>query len=73
MSTEESKKIVLGFFENLNAGNAAAALDALSDSATWWIQGNFPLSGTRTKAQFIELLSQLRAIAWRSRPSRLPR
>ena len=39
----------------------AAALDALSDSATWWIQGNFPLSGTRNKAQFIELLGQLGA------------
>ncbi len=61
MSTDESKKLVLGFFENLNAGNAAAALDALSDSATWWIQGNFPLSGTRTKAQFVELLGQLGA------------
>ena len=61
MSTDESKKIVLGFFENLNAGNAAAALDALSDSATWWIQGTTPISGTRTKAQFIELLGQLSA------------
>jgi hypothetical protein len=61
MSTENSKQIVLGFFENLNAGNAAAALDALGDSATWWIQGNFPLSGTRTKAQFVELLGQLGA------------
>jgi uncharacterized protein len=61
MSSDDNKKIVLGFFENLNAGNAAAALDALSDSATWWIQGNFPLSGTRTKAQFIELLGQLTA------------
>jgi ketosteroid isomerase-like protein len=61
MSTEDSKRIVLGFFENLNAGNAAAALDALADSATWWIQGNFPLSGTRTKAQFVELLGQLGA------------
>ena len=61
MSSDDNKKIVLGFFENLNAGNAGAALDALSDSATWWIQGNFPLSGTRTKAQFIELLGQLSA------------
>ena len=61
MSTEDSKRIVLGFIENLNAGNAAAALDALGDSATWWIQGNFPLSGTKTKAQFVELLGQLGA------------
>jgi ketosteroid isomerase-like protein len=61
MSAEDSKRIVLGFFENLNAGNAAAALEALGDSATWWIQGNFPLSGTKTKAQFVELLGQLGA------------
>src|ERR1700674_4321295 len=61
MSTEDSKRIVLGFFENLNAGNAAAALEALGDSAAWWIQGNFPLSGTKTKAQFVELLGQLGA------------
>ena len=61
MSAEDSKRIVLGFFENLNAGNAAAALDALGDSATWWIQGNFPLSGTKTKAQFVELLGELGA------------
>jgi ketosteroid isomerase-like protein len=61
MGTEDSKRIVLGFFENLNAGNAAAALDALGDSATWWIQGNFPLSGTKTKAQFVELLGELGA------------
>jgi ketosteroid isomerase-like protein len=59
VSTDENKKIVLGFFENLDTGNVAAALDALSDSATWWIQGSFPLSGTRTKAQFIELLGQI--------------
>lgn len=61
MSTDESKRIVLGFFENLNAGNAAAAFDALSDKATWWLAGSFPLSGTRTKAQFVELLGQLGA------------
>lgn len=61
MSTDESRKLVLGFFENLDAGNGAAALDALSDSATWWIQGNFPLSGTRTKAEFAKLLGELGA------------
>ena len=61
MSTDESRKLVLALFENLDAGNGAAVLDALSDSATWWIQGNFSLSGTRTKAQFVELLGQLGA------------
>ena len=51
----------MDLFKNLDAGNGAAVLDALSDSATWWIQGNFPLSGTRTKAEFAKLLGELGA------------
>ena len=62
MYIDDNKKLVRGFFENLSAGNAPAAFDALGDAATWWIQGNIPsLSGTRTKAQFAELLGQLSA------------
>jgi ketosteroid isomerase-like protein len=59
MSAEDNKKVVLGLFENMNAGNGAAVLDALADSATWWVLGNFPLSGTKTKAQFAELIGDL--------------
>lgn len=59
MSAEDNKKVVLGFFENMNAGNGAAVLGALADSATWWVLGNFPLSGTRTKAQFAQLIGEL--------------
>jgi uncharacterized protein len=56
MGIDENKKVVLGLFENLNNGKPDAALDSLSDSATWWIQGNLPLSGTKSKAQFIEFM-----------------
>lgn len=59
MSAEDNKKVVLGFFENMNSGNGAAVLGAMSDSATWWVLGNFPLSGTKTKAQFAELIGDL--------------
>jgi ketosteroid isomerase-like protein len=59
MSAEENKKIVVGFLENLSSGNAAAVMNTLADSATWWVAGNFPLSGTKTKAQFGELVGQL--------------
>ena len=34
---------------------AAFERAALADSATWWVAGSFPLSGTKTKAQFLEL------------------
>ena len=59
MSAEENKRLVLGLFEDMSAGNAEAALGALADNATWWIAGNpqnFPLAGTKTKAQFAEIL-----------------
>jgi ketosteroid isomerase-like protein len=59
MSAEENKRIVLGFLENLSAGKGAEVMNALADSATWWVQGNFPLSGTKTKAQFAELAGSL--------------
>jgi uncharacterized protein len=59
MSAEENKRLVLGFFESMNAGNGAAVMNALADSATWWVAGNFALSGTKTKAQFGELMGQL--------------
>lgn len=59
MSAEDNKKLVLGFFESMNSGNGAAVMNALADSATWWVAGNFPLSGTKTKAQFGDLVGQL--------------
>ncbi|HZO82142.1 MAG TPA: nuclear transport factor 2 family protein [Candidatus Binataceae bacterium] len=61
MSAEDNKKVVLGFFENMNVGNGAAVLGALADSATWWVAGNFALSGTKTKAQFAQLIGELGA------------
>jgi ketosteroid isomerase-like protein len=59
MSVEANKKIVAKFFEDLSSGNAAGVLAALADSAMWWVAGNFPLSGTKTKAQFAELMGSL--------------
>jgi hypothetical protein len=61
MSAEANKKVVLGFFENFSAGNADAALALMSDNATWWVAGKFALSGTKTKAQFAELVKGLGA------------
>jgi uncharacterized protein len=59
MSAEDNKRFILGFFEDLTAGKGDAVLGAMADSATWWVLGNFPLSGTKTKAQFAELIGQL--------------
>lgn len=59
MSAEDNKKIVLSFFENLSSGKAEAMLGMMSDNSTWTVMGRpdrFALAGTKTKAQFAELL-----------------
>ena len=33
----------------LSAGRVEEMLAMMTDSATWWVAGNFPLSGTRDK------------------------
>jgi hypothetical protein len=64
MSAEDNKKIVLGFFENLSSGKAEAMLAMMADNATWTVMGRpetFALAGTKTKAQFAELLKGIGA------------
>jgi len=62
MSAEDNKKVVLNFWENFSAGKIDAALALLADNATWWVAGKpelFALAGTKTKAQFAEILKGL--------------
>ena len=64
MSAEANKQVVLGFFENFSAGKVDAALALMADTATWWVAGKpdkFVLAGTKTKAQFVELVQGLGA------------
>lgn len=61
MGIEENKAIVLEFLGRFSAGRFEAALELLADEATWWIGGNFPLSGTRSKAEMTELIKGVAA------------
>ena len=64
MSAEANKQVVLRFFEHFSAGKFDAALALLADTATWWVAGNpdtFGLAGTKTKAQFAELVRGIEA------------
>ena len=57
MSAEDNKIIVTEFLKLFSAGDMDAALDMMADDGTWWVAGGFPLSGTKTKAEFVELLA----------------
>jgi ketosteroid isomerase-like protein len=56
MSAEENKKVVEKMMAAFTAGRMDEVLGSLSDSATWWVAGTFPLSGTKTKKEFAELV-----------------
>lgn len=61
MSTS-NKQVALDFFERLSRGEVGAALDLLADDATWSQVARAEgaaFKGTRTKAQFAELLGWL--------------
>ena len=60
MSAEDNKKVVLSFFENFSAGKTEVALGQMADTATWKPE-TFALAGTKTKAQFTELLQGIGA------------
>lgn len=63
MGVEENKQLVKKFFENFSSGKVEDVLATMDDSATWWVAGNFPLSGTKTKQEFAELASQIGTMA----------
>jgi uncharacterized protein len=64
MSAEDNKKIVVSFFENFSTGKMEQALGMMADNATWSVMGKpdkFALAGTKTKAQFSELVKGIGA------------
>jgi ketosteroid isomerase-like protein len=56
MSSESNKKVVLDFWDKFSQGRTKDVLAMMTDSATWWVAGSFPLSGTRDKKGMEELL-----------------
>lgn len=57
MSLESNKQVVRRFWEAFSASRLQDAYDLLTADATWWIAGELSISGTYTKAKFIELSS----------------
>ncbi|WAL65332.1 nuclear transport factor 2 family protein [Amycolatopsis cynarae] len=46
MSTEENRKLVMGIFEQMAAGNTRALSDAMAEDFRWVFPGNWSWSGT---------------------------
>lgn len=59
MNTEANKQLVTNFWKAFSASDFDTVLSLLADDSTWWVAGNFPISGTYSKKQFEALVKGL--------------
>ncbi|MDP9838755.1 ketosteroid isomerase-like protein [Neorhizobium huautlense] len=54
MSIEDNKQIVREFCDHFRTSNADGLIDAMTEDATWWVNGKphlFSSAGTKTRAE----------------------
>lgn len=57
---QQNKELIADFMEVFSKGDVEAILSYLSPTATWWVAGTIDgISGTKSKAEFGEMLSSL--------------
>lgn len=54
-----NKALIRAYFAEQSRAGLKSALSYLSEDATWWVPGNWELSGTYTKSQLAEAISEL--------------
>ena len=59
-SVEMNKYIVEEFFTYFSAGDTEKAFALVSDDASWWVPGDLPFSGTKTKAEYMQVVGAIK-------------
>jgi ketosteroid isomerase-like protein len=52
----DAREVVEGFFNRMNAHDADGVLGLIADDVEWWIAGDLPFSGRRTKLEVSNLI-----------------
>lgn len=60
MIQEDHKRIVAHFFDAFSRGEIDEAFASMDASATWWVPGTLPFSGTKSKAQYLQIVGTSR-------------
>lgn len=55
----ENKVIVDQFFNDITSGNIESAFALVSENARWWVPGNLPFSGTKTKSEYLKIVNMI--------------
>lgn len=62
MTVEDNKRVVREFCDHFRKSNAEGLIDAMTDDATWWVNGKphlFPSSGTKTKEEAAKMFRNM--------------
>ena len=59
MTTQDNKNLVTEFFDQFSKGNIDDAFAKVSDTATWWVPGDLPFSGTKSKAEYLQVVGSI--------------
>lgn len=59
--TMQNKELVSSFFSHFSSGNIDEAFALVSDDASWWVPGDLPFSGTKTKAEYLQVVGAIQS------------
>ena len=59
MTTTQNKELVATFFELFSNGNIDDAFSMVSDTAVWWVPGDLPFSGTKSKTEYLQVVGAI--------------
>ncbi|MEB2847996.1 nuclear transport factor 2 family protein [Rhizobiales bacterium RZME27] len=62
MSVEDNKRVVREFCDHFKKSNADGLINAMTDDATWWVNGKphlFPSSGMKTKEEAAKMFRNM--------------
>lgn len=54
------KQIVNRFFELISEGDTSSAFELVDDHVIWWIPGDLPFSGNKTKQEYLQVVSAIK-------------
>jgi len=55
-----NKGIVISFFEHVSNGNTDEAFNLVDENVNWWIPGNLPFSGNKSKEEYLHIVTAIK-------------
>lgn len=54
------KQLVNSFFKLVSQGDINKAFELVDDNVNWWVPGNLPFSGNKTKEEYLQVVNAIK-------------